>query len=267
MANEPARAPRRRAPLPAQALPPALLRPLLSAWMLVLLVWLGLISLSWNATAFLLQWLPLPPARRHAIGRAGIAYGYRFYWACARASGLMRLEADALDALRDDPGGVIIAANHPSLLDALMLVARLPRSVCVMKGALMRNVFLGAGARLAGYIVNDSPRQMIRAAVDSLQAGGQLIVFPEGTRSPGPGGTLHPLRPGLTLIAQRAGVPIQTVLIETDSPYLGKGWPLWRLPPLPIVFRARLGERFPPEADHEALLARLEDYFRKELGE
>ena len=49
---------------------------------------------------------------------------------------------------------------------------------------------------------------MIRAAVDSLQAGGQLIVFPEGTRSPGPGGTLHPLRPGLTLIAQRAGVPI-----------------------------------------------------------
>jgi len=251
---------------PRSRRPHALLRPLLWLWMMVLVAWLGLISLGWNAVAFMLQGLPLPPGRRLAIGRGGVTYGYRFYWACARASGLMRLEAEALDALRDAPGGLIIAANHPSLLDAVMLVARLPRSVCVMKGALMRNVFLGAGARLAGYIVNDSPRQMIRAAVDSLQAGGQLIVFPEGTRSPGPGGTLHPLRPGLTLIAQRAGVPVQTVIIETDSPYLGKDWPLWRLPPLPIVFRARLGERFAPEADHEALLARIEDHFRKELG-
>jgi 1-acyl-sn-glycerol-3-phosphate acyltransferase len=241
------------------------LRLLLTPWLLVMLLWLGIISLTWNTAAFVLQGLLGAGPRRDAIGRAGIAYGYRFYWRCARASGLMRLEADALDVLRDHSGGLIIAANHPSLLDALMLVARLPRSVCVMKGELMRNIFLGAGARLAGYIVNDSPRQMIRAAVDSLRAGGQLIVFPEGTRSPTPQ-RVHPFRPGLTLIAQRAGVPIQTVLIETDSPYLGKGWPLWRLPPVPIVFRARLGARFEPDGDHDALLARLEDYFRKELG-
>jgi hypothetical protein len=55
-------------------------------------------------------------------------------------------------------------------------------------------------------------------------------------------------------------VPIQTVPIETDSPYAGKGWPLWCLPPLPVVFRVRLGERFAPEpgTDHEALRQRLE---------
>ena len=244
--------------------PPLLARLLLTPWLLVLLIWLGLISLLWNSIAFLLQPL-LRGATRTRVGRAGIAYGYRFYWLCGRLSGLMRLEAEALDVLNNEPGGLIIAANHPSLLDALMIVARLPRSVCVMKGALMRNIFLGAGARLVGYIVNDSPRQMIRSAVESLQQGGQLILFPEGTRSPSPR-SLHPLRPGITMIAQRAGVPIQTVLIETDSPYLGKGWPLWRLPPVPIVFRARLGARFEPDADHDVMLARLEDYFRKELG-
>ena len=58
-----------------------------------------------------------------------------------------------------------------------------------------------------------------------------------------------------------AGVPIQTVFIDTDSPYLRKGWPIWRLPPLPIVFHVRLGRRFPPAADHAALLAEIERYF------
>lgn len=249
-------------------MPSTLVRVLLTPWLLVLLLWLGAISLAWNPIAFALMPL-LSPVHGRIVGRAAIAYGYRFYWACARASGMMRLDADALDVLRDVPGGMIIAANHPSMLDALMIVARLPRSVCIMKASLMDNIFLGAGARLARYIANDSPRHMIRDAIISLRdEGAQLVLFPEGTRTE-PGarrGDLNPFRPGITLIAQRAGVPIQTVFIETDSPYLSKGWPLWRMPPLPIVFRARLGARFEPEADHQALLRRLETYFREELA-
>jgi hypothetical protein len=58
-------------------------------------------------------------------------------------------------------------------------------------------------------------------------------------------------------------LPIQTVVIETDSPYLGKGWPLWKLPPVPVVFRARLGERFEPGTMPEQLSARMEEYFRR----
>jgi 1-acyl-sn-glycerol-3-phosphate acyltransferase len=236
---------------------------LLTAWLFVLLAWLGVISLSWNAVAALLK-LFLRGARGRRVGRAGISYGYRFYWACARASGLMRLEAESLAALGDEPGGLLIAANHPSLLDALMIVARLPRGACVMKGALMRNPFLGAGASLAGYVVNDSTRTMVRSAVDRLDEGCQLVVFPEGTRSPAPG-QIHPFSRSIALIAQRAQVPIQAVVIETDSPYLGKGWPLWKLPPLPIVFKARIGERFEPSRDFEGLSCRMEDYFRQEL--
>lgn len=239
------------------------LRVLLGAWLLVLLAWLGVISIAWNLIAFVLKFFLRGPVARR-VGRAGIAYGYRFYWACARASGLMRLEAESLDALRDVPGGLLIAANHPSLLDALMIVARLPRSACIMKGSLMRNPFLGAGAGLAGYVVNDSTRLMLRTAVDRLDEGCQLVAFPEGTRSPAPG-QLHPFSRSIALIALRARVPVQAVVIETDSPYLGKGWPLWRLPPVPIVFRARLGERFEPAGDAEQLSARMEEYFRQEL--
>ena len=240
------------------------LRLLLRAWLMVLLAWLGVISLTWNAVAFVLKFV-LRGATARRVGSAGIAYGYRFYWACARASGLMRMDAGSLDVLRELPGGLLIAANHPSVLDALMIIARLPRSGCIMKGSLMRNPFLGAGAGLAGYVVNDSVRTMVRTSIERLQEGCQLVTFPEGTRSPGRG-QIHPFSRSIALIAIKARVPVQTVVIETDSPYLGKGWPLWKLPPVPIVFRARLGERFEPGDDAEALSVRMEDYFRQELA-
>ena len=233
-----------------------LVRVLLTPVLLLLLAWLGLLSLGWNLVAAGL-FRCLPEGRGRRIGQAGVSWVYRIFWASARLTGMLRIDNSALAALNDEPGGVIIAANHPSLLDALVIIARVPRTVCIMKASLMDNVFLGAGSRLARYIANDSPRQMIRSAVERLKAGDHLVLFPEGTRSPSPT-EVHPLRPGLTLMAQRAGVPIQTVLIETDSPYAGKGWPLWTLPPLPVVFRARLGERFEPQADHEVLLQRLE---------
>lgn len=229
----------------------------LTLWLHAQLLLLGVMSTIWNLVALLLYPL-LPRERGLVVGRAGISYGYRLYWALARLSGMIRLEAGVLDTLRDEPG-LIVVANHPSLLDALMLVARLPKSACIMKAGLMRNPFLGAGARLARYIRNDSPRSLIRLAVQDLQRGGQLVIFPEGTRTTQR--PVNPFMPGVPLIAKLAGAPIQAVFIDTDSPYLGKGWPLWRLPPLPIEFSVRLGRRFEPAADHEALAREIEAYF------
>lgn len=233
------------------------LKLLLSLALFANLLLLGVLSTIWNMVAMLLYPV-LPRARGLVVGRAGIAYGYRLFWCLASLTGMIRLHAKALDVLRDEPGGLIVVANHPSLLDALMLVARLPRGVCIMKASLMRNVFLGAGARLARYIRNDSPRSMIRLAVADLQHGSQLVLFPEGTRTTQ--APLNRFRPGVTLIAKLADVPIQTVFIDTDSPYLGKGWPIWKLPPLPIVFSVRLGERFAPSSDPDGLLQTLQDY-------
>ena len=227
----------------------------------LLLLFLGVMSIVWNLLAVLLYPL-LPRETGTRVGRVVISRCYGAFWSLAQAVGMMQVDTAALEVLGRD-GALIIAANHPSMLDALLVVARVPRGVCIMKAELMRNVFLGAGARLARYIHNDSPRSMIRGAVASLREGGQLVLFPEGTRTVQQ--PVNPFRPGITLIAQMAQVPIQTVIIETDSPYLGKGWPIWRTPPVPVRFKARLGERFAPQADHAALLARLESYFASEL--
>lgn len=224
---------------------------------------LGTGSLVWNLLALPLH-LVLPRRVGTRIGRAVISNVYHSFWRQAQALGMMTVDTRALDALREEPGGLIVAGNHPTMYDAMLVVSRLQRGVCVMKAVLLRNPFLGAGARMARYIRNDSGRAMVRDAVQTLKEGGQLVLFPEGTR------TVHrpvdPFKPGITLISHLAQVPIQTVIIETSSPYLTKGWPLLKVPPVPIHVRVRLGERFEPMADHRAALRRLEAYFARELS-
>lgn len=228
----------------------------------VLLAHLGAMSLTWNLVSLLLYPF-LTRAQGVVVGRAAISSVYRGFWTTAKWLGLMRIDDTALDVL-DREGGLIIAANHPSMLDALLVIARVPRGICIMRSSLMRNPFLGAGARLARYIRNEPPRGMIRSCVANLKAGGQLVLFPEGTRTVQ--APINPFRPGITLIAQMAQVPIQTVIIDADTPYLGKGWPIWRAPEFPVQIRMRLGQRFAPEADHQGLLKRLEAYFERELS-
>lgn len=233
---------------------------LLFAW---LIVRLGAVLLAWGLIAPLLH-LVLPRRAGTRVGRAVISWIYRSFWRAAERLGMMRIDSSALDALRDEPGGLILAANHPTMLDALIVVARLRRGVCVMKAELMRNPFLGTGARLARYIRNDIGRGMVRDAVKTLEDGGQLVLFPEGTRTVRM--PVNAFKPGITLIAHLARVPIQTVIIESDSPYLTKGWPLLKAPAVPVVVRVRLGQRFEPDADHRAMLRRLEGYFGRELS-
>lgn len=257
-AARPRRAPSAR---PAAWVLRALRRLLQCTMFYVLLLHLGAMSLTWNLVCAMLYPF-LSRQQGVVVGRAAISSVYRGFWSCTQWLGLMRIDYTDLDALGRD-GGLIIAANHPSMLDALLVIARVPRGICIMRSSLMRNPFLGAGARLARYIRNDPPRGMIRNCVTNLQEGGQLVMFPEGTRTIK--APINAFRPGVTLIAHMAQVPIQTVIIESESPYLSKGWPIWRTPQFPVVIRARLGERFQPEANHQGLLKRLEAYFAKEL--
>lgn len=227
-----------------------------------LLVFVGTMSLAWNVACALLYPL-LPRATGRVLGRAAISWAYRGVCGIASWLGMMSIDTESLDALKDD-GGLIIAANHPSMFDAMLVIARVPRGICIMRASLMRSPFIGPGARLARYIRNDPPLGMVRSCIEDLKAGGQLVLFPEGTRTvrlP-----INEFRPGITLIAHLAGVPIQTVIIESRSPYAGKGWPVWKPPQFPVIVRARLGQRFQPEGDYNGLLTRLESYFATELG-
>ena len=64
------------------------------------------------------------------LGRRLATYGFRAYLFGLVLLGIARFDIKALDALRN-AGPLIIAANHPGLLDALMVISRLPNVVCV----------------------------------------------------------------------------------------------------------------------------------------
>jgi 1-acyl-sn-glycerol-3-phosphate acyltransferase len=222
---------------------------------------LGLICLSWSIFALPLYYI-LPRRIATSVGRRGIMSGFRLYaWSLAVTRTYL-LDLRDIDSLRGGPP-LILAPNHPCLIDALLILTRHPDIVCVMKSALMRNVFLGAGSRLARYVPNDSSRQMIRESVAHLQEGGVLLLFPEGTRTTR--APINALVGSVGLIAKHAHVPVQTLIIETDSPFLSKGWPLFRRPELPITYRVRLGKRFDPPSDVPAFTAELDRYYRQEL--
>jgi 1-acyl-sn-glycerol-3-phosphate acyltransferase len=233
----------------------------------LLLLGFAVMCLTWSLPASLLARL-LPPAKGQPLGQRAIGLGFRMFLGMLRRTGLLICDCSALDSLRND-AGIVIAPNHPSLLDAVLVASRLPRVVCIAKSSIWHNPLLGGGMRLAGYVRNDAPLPMIRHAIQALQEGRQLLIFPEGTRSPPrneEGERLGPFSRSFALIAQGAGAPVQAVLIECESTYLRKGVSLLRQPALPLRYRVRLGLRFEPDGDARGISERVERHLRSSLA-
>ncbi|HUP97383.1 MAG TPA: lysophospholipid acyltransferase family protein [Usitatibacter sp.] len=237
-----------------------------ATWAYVIVI-VGVLVLTALCFAWAVASLPLnvllPPATGRRVGRAGAMWVFRIFLGVMEALGAWRLELEELDALRG-AGPLIVAPNHPCLLDAVLVVSRIPDAVCVMKVALLGNFLLGPAARLARYVRNDSLLRLVARASDELRLGGQLLIFPEGTRSSGD--PIGPLTDAVGALSRRSGVPVQTVIIETDQRFLGKGWTFALRPHLPLSYRVRLGRRYDPPRDVRAFTAELERYFTRELA-
>lgn len=221
--------------------------------------------LATSAAAALLS-LVLLEQTRASVGRKLNQQGFRFILWLLRVTGLCRIDLSGLEPLKQ-ASGLVLAPNHPSLLDVVLIVSVLPNTVCITKAGLWNNPLLGGTARLAGYIRNDSPLLLVRRAVAELRSGANLLIFPEGTRTPAGQRPLGAFKPGFALMAKAAGAPIQTVLIETDTEYLRKGWPVWRKPALPFTFRARLGEQVLVEGSTQLFVRWLETRMRSQLAD
>src|SRR6267378_8680383 len=125
---------------------------------------LGLICLTWSVFALPLYFI-LPRRIGTAVGRRGIMSGFRLYAWSLSVTRTYLLDLRAIDALRGGPP-VILAPNHPTLIDAILILARHPNFACVLKPQLMGNFFLGVSARFARYIRSGPPRRMIKEAVE-----------------------------------------------------------------------------------------------------
>ncbi len=232
------------------------------AYLAMLLGFGGLVLLGLLGLPMALVLTCLPAAIRIPMGRRLISRILAGYLHFLKLFCSVHVDLSALEKVRLD-GPLIIIANHPSLLDAVVLLARLPRAVCVMKGSLKRNILFGPMARLSGYVSNDNPMTLIRRSCDELASGAQILIFPEGTRTrtfP-----VNAFSEATAFIAARSGVSVQALFIEFSSPYLGKAWPLFRKPVLPLRITVKLGRKFEPKGDRLAQTEQLESYYRAHL--
>ena len=208
--------------------------------------------------------LPLGKTVRKRYARHIIYRAMSLWIAAMETSGILRIDFEGTEEfcrLR----GVVIAPNHPTLLDATLFLSRVPQITCLMKKSILSNPFMGGSARLAEYLRNDHGPEFIRRGRDALQAGDNLLIFPEGTRTVEP--PVNQFKKGFALIATLAEAPIQTVFIDTPLFFLGKKWPIWRIPVLPVLYKVRRGRLFQPVAGRTAKSFgdELEAYFRSEL--
>lgn len=95
--------------------------------------------------------------------------------------GVMTYEINGLEKL-NRPCQLIIA-NHPTLVDIVFLISRIPQANCIVKYSLFHNIFTKGPIINAGYISNADPEQMIAESVAGLKSGETMVIFPEGTRS------------------------------------------------------------------------------------
>ncbi len=179
------------------------------------------------------------PQRRSLIARQVIRFTFRCIVALMRTMGVFRYEICGLERL--ERHGLLILANHPTLIDIVFLMAFVKRADCIVKSRLWRNPFTQATVRAAAYVRNDDHGiQLIEDCVAALRRGSNLIIFHEGTRTPASGSIT--LKRGAANIAVRAPCNVTPVLIRCAPPMLVKGGKWWRLPSRPSHFSIEVQE-------------------------
>jgi len=166
-----------------------------------------------------------PEAARRRIQRAMQTTMWLFM-ELMRVLGILTYRVEGLERL-NVPGRLVVA-NHPTLIDVVMLVSLMPAVDCIVKRGLWRNPFLRWPVLWAGYLPNSEGEELVEACASTLRKGNSLLVFPEGTRTV-PGEPLRMQR-GAAHIALAADAELLPVTIACDPPTLFKGNPWWRVP-------------------------------------
>lgn len=164
-----------------------------------------------------LLFVPISKTNKCYIARKAITSSFKLYIGFMRGIGLISFEVKGWENI--PKGGQLVIANHPSLLDVVLVVSVLRGACCIVKEGLFKNPFTRAPITAARFICNGAPG-LLEEAVSSLSEGSPLIVFPEGTRSQ-PGKPLNFQR-GAANIALAAGCDIVPVVIECNPSILMK---------------------------------------------
>lgn len=159
-----------------------------------------------------------------------IQLGFRLYMKMLILCRIIGFETIGLDRFKNQKKGCLIIANHPSILDVVMIMSELNQAQCIVKSELWDSPWLGGVVRSAGYIRNDgNPEMILDQSLKSLAEGQNIVIFPEGSRSAI--GKPIKFQRGYANIAYAARADLQLVLIESSElQFLAKGMPWYWTP-------------------------------------
>lgn len=207
-------------------------------------------------------------AKRTAYARRAVAFLFRRFIGIMHGLGLLTYEMRGFEKLQRK--GLLILSNHPSLIDTVFLLGFIRNSTCVAGDRLYRNPVMEKPLSAAGFIRNDAGIDVMTDCVAALDSGLNVLIFPEGTRTPLNSGTPR-LKRGGANIAIRADRNITPVIIQCSPRTLMKGQRWWQIPDRKPHWTLTVGEdiavqEFSQDDESPALAVRrltayLEQYF------
>ena len=159
---------------------------------------------------------------------------------------LIKVRFEHFERLSSDGSrpGVILVANHPSLIDYVLIASRLEHINCVVKEALRHNFFLRGIVKATGYLANDDPEAFLQQGSACLAQGEDLLIFPEGTRTSRQ--REFRLRRGAAALAVHSGRPLQVITITLSTEFLSKEKRWYHVPSTCPEYVLSVGEKLSP---------------------
>ena len=183
-----------------------------------------------------------------------------------RAAGV-RVQVEGLANVPGEP--CILMSNHASWLDPPVLLPAIPgMASVVLKQSLMKIPLLGTAMRMGKFVPvargnsREDAKRSVAAAAEALRSGLNIMIFPEGTRSPD--GKLLPFKKGAFFLAADTGAPIVPVVIEGTARMMGRD--SWKIAPGEAVVRFLPPRRMGEFGSREEMMAAVRGDIEKVLG-
>lgn len=185
-------------------------------------------------------------------------------------TGAIDYKITGAEKLKQDKGCLIVA-NHPSLIDYVLIASQLKQCDCLVKAAIWDNPFIKRIVQAAGYIPNKEPEELFAQCNEKFSNDNVLLIFPEGTRTiPG---KPSKLQRGAAQIAVRTKVDMRVIHITVKPSFLTKNAKWYQVPTTKPFFHVEVRGKiaigpFLQQANSNASAARnLNKHFEEVLFE
>ncbi|MBR6412543.1 MAG: 1-acyl-sn-glycerol-3-phosphate acyltransferase [Alphaproteobacteria bacterium] len=171
----------------------------------------GLGGLIIGTIVFPVLVLFLPVQKQRPILSNIVHYTWIFFVKVMVSLRLINVKVTGMEKIKDLKGHIIVA-NHPTLLDVVLIISSIPNTICIVKSTLAKNFFIKHLIQRIYLLNDDNPEYFLTKGQEILSQGINIIIFPEGTRT----NSDNPLKihRGFAQLAVRSKAPILPVRID-----------------------------------------------------